>query len=877
MVESGVTRPWRQVWMILFFVFLFGAYHGNAQCAGEDGTIEICDYSNPSNQFLDLFSVLGGSPSPGGTWSFPLPTGALNTSTGLLDVWQLHLSGVYQFAYTVPGACADNVAVATVIIGPWAGVPAPNGSACSDDDSVNLFSFFEGVDPDPQQNGTWSDDSNTGALSGSFLDATQAGLGTFQFTYTVPSAGSCPPVSVTIFVTVHRKPEPGSAPEQGYCDTDDFSPYTDINLQDLLSGEDPFGIWNDVGGTGQIFGFFDSHINLQQVFQTYGPGEYSYSYTVYPANPVCIQETATIVFVIEPHIDFTGATLVVNSDICESEMADATYSATLTQGPFPVPDGTYAFTYTISGPSNATIEAEADFAGGVMTFPIPPANFPEAGDYTVTIVQIKDKESPGYCPNPISVSDVLSIFPLPEIDPATVSIPAICLGEDAVATLSGSQLADGVYDMKYTLSGANTLPETNLQLTLSGGSATLVIPSALLPNPGATLLSITYIRSVATNCETTSTFTRTIVVNTKPNTSALQVVIANSCEGDVVTALLSGLGSLSNLTVTYSLSGANTALDQQVVVSASGGNASFVVPATLLTTTGATTLSIIGLQNNTNTCGVATASASRTFTIQPLPDVPVTSDQVFCGTDTPTVAQLTPTGATFNWYIDDVSDVVLPADTPLTNGTYFVSVTDPTTGCTSARAQANVTVITVDTPVLLPGGSAFCGVDNPTLATLSDNVGATGEMVWYDAAIDGVLLPDTTPLQEGVTYYGYDSDPVTGCVSPDGIAVTVTLTDCDPDEYAFMVPDGFSPNGDGINDTFRIPEIEFLYPDFRLEIYNRYGNLLFKGAINKPEWDGRAQSGAVIDGVVPNGVYFYILYFNRDDKSPRQGRLYLNR
>lgn len=877
MFQSGKTRILQPVWAIILLIAMGMVPKSHAQCAGDDGTVEICNYSDPANQFLDLFTVLGGSPSPGGVWSFPLPTGALNTTTGLLDTWQLHLSGVYQFAYTVPGSCADNVAIATVIIGPWAGVPSPNGSACSDDDAVNLFSFFEGTDPDPQQNGTWSDDSNTGALSGSFLDATQSGLGTFQFTYTVPSAGSCPPVSATIFVTVHRKPNPGSAPEQGFCDTDDFSPYTDINLQDLLTGEDAFGIWNDVNGTGQIFGFFDSQINLQQVFQTFGPGEYSYSYTVYPANPVCVPETATIKFVIEAHIDFTGATLVVNSDICESEMASATYQAVLTQGPFPVPDGTYTFTYNIAGPAAATFEEEADFAGGVLSFSIDPENFPSAGDYTISITQIKKNDTTGYCPNPISVSDVLSIFPLPEIDPGTVSIPAICLGEDAVATISGSTLADGVYDMKYTLSGANTLPETDIQLTITAGSASIVIPAALLANPGSTQLSITYIRSVATDCETTSTFSRTITVNTKPNTSALQVVIGNSCQGDAVNALLSGLGTLTNVTVTYSLSGANTASDQQVVLTASGGSAAFTIPQALLATTGATTLSITGLQNNANACGVATASATRTFTISPLPDAPTTSDQVFCGTDAPTVGQLSPSGASFNWYPDATSTSVLPLDTALVTGAYFVSVTDATTGCTSARSLANVTVLSIETPVLLPGGAEFCGVDNPTLSSLSDNVGATGEIVWYDAAIDGTLLPDTTLLQEGTTYYGFDSDPATGCVSPDGIAVTVTLTNCDPEQYAFMVPDGFSPNGDGVNDTFRIPEIEFLYPEFSLEIYNRYGNLLFKGNINKPEWDGRAQSGAVIDGVVPNGVYFYILYFNRDNKGPRQGRLYLNR
>ena len=41
------------------------------------------------------------------------------------------------------------------------------------------------------------------------------------------------------------------------------------------------------------------------------------------------------------------------------------------------------------------------------------------------------------------------------------------------------------------------------------------------------------------------------------------------------------------------------------------------------------------------------------------------------------------------------------------------------------------------------------------------------------------------------------------------------------------VPTGFSPNGDNINDTWRIGLIE-LYPDAVIEIFNRWGKLVFK-------------------------------------------------
>lgn len=872
-------RPRPRVLLTAVFVLLCLPAYVSAQCAGEDGSLEICDYTDPANQFVSLFDLLGGSPETGGTWSFPMPLAALNTTTGVVDIWKIHLSGTYQFTYTVTTAgCADNTAVVSLVIGPFAGVPSPTGAACDDDDSVNLFTFFDTeVGPDPQQNGTWTDNSGTGAQNGNFLDATASGLGTFQFTYTVPAAGNCPASSATIWVTVHRKPEPGTAPEQGYCDTDDFSGLTDIDLQELLSGEDPFGIWTDVNGTGQLFGFFDSHINLQQVVATFGPGEYQYAYTVYPSNPVCQPKTATVRFVIEKHIDYSQATLVVSSDICEDEMEGATYQATLTQGPYPVPDAHYLFVYTISGPADATVSEEGDFSGGVLTFDIDPEHFPLPGDYTVTITQMKDPLSPGYCPNPIDVSDVLHIYPLPDLETATMTIPRVCAGEDAVATLSGSGLADGDYEMTYTLSGANALPQTDITVILAGGGSVITIPKEQLPNVGTTTLTITYIRSVATGCETTSTFTRNIVVETFPDTAPIQVAIQNACAGDGVAAILTGLGSLTDVTITYSLSGANTATGQETVLAPSGGTAAFVIPSGLLPNTGGTTFSLDGVRNNANDCGESAASASKTFTIHENPAAPIASDAVFCSADQPTVAALQPSGSGFRWYESAEATTPLPDTAALVSGDYFVSFTDLATGCISERTSIHVTVVSLPQPQLLPDGASLCGADNPTLETLAENLLLEGDAAWFDAP-GGNPLEATTVLSEGETYYAYDADPVSGCRSADGLAITVTLTDCDPGEYDFMIPDGFSPNGDGVNDTFRIPEIEFLFPDFRLEIYNRYGALLFKGDRNRPQWDGRSsETSSVTGGVVPNGVYFYIVYFNRDNQAPKQGRLYLNR
>ncbi len=131
-------------------------------------------------------------------------------------------------------------------------------------------------------------------------------------------------------------------------------------------------------------------------------------------------------------------------------------------------------------------------------------------------------------------------------------------------------------------------------------------------------------------------------------------------------------------------------------------------------------------------------------------------------------------------------------------------------------------------------------------------------------------------LSEGATYYGVDYNTTTKCYSSP-LSVTVTLTDCTATSENFMIPNGFSPNGDGVNETFQIVDIEFLFPNYTLEIFNRYGNVLFKGDINKPAWDGKNSNSGFISGDAPAGVYFYIIHYNKDNLPPKQGQLYLNR
>ncbi len=68
-----------------------------------------------------------------------------------------------------------------------------------------------------------------------------------------------------------------------------------------------------------------------------------------------------------------------------------------------------------------------------------------------------------------------------------------------------------------------------------------------------------------------------------------------------------------------------------------------------------------------------------------------------------------------------------------------------------------------------------------------------------------------------------------------------------------VIPNAFTPNGDGINDTWNIKYIEN-YPNCKVDIYNRYGEKLYSSIGYPIPWDGKYK-GAIL----PIGTYYYII------------------
>ena len=92
-----------------------------------------------------------------------------------------------------------------------------------------------------------------------------------------------------------------------------------------------------------------------------------------------------------------------------------------------------------------------------------------------------------------------------------------------------------------------------------------------------------------------------------------------------------------------------------------------------------------------------------------------------------------------------------------------------------------------------------------------------------------------------------------------------------------FIPNAFSPDGDGVNDTWEIPGIENAV-GYKLIIFNRWGIKVYETNNYKNDWAGTSQTDSFIskDNMLPEGTYFYSIIWG-DETEPSRGFVYIKR
>ena len=209
----------------------------------------------------------------------------------------------------------------------------------------------------------------------------------------------------------------------------------------------------------------------------------------------------------------------------------------------------------------------------------------------------------------------------------------------------------------------------------------------------------------------------------------------------------------------------------------------------------------------------------------------------------------------WNWTMDDGNVRNTPTFTYTygAEGTYNVGLfIFNSYGCRSTTAT---TVMSVNPyPVANAGPDKIVLEGGQVMLTPAVPIGINVTYLWSPAATlnnAAVSNPLSSP-KDDITYtLNVTSDK--GCVArPDQVFVKVLKMPA--------IPNIFSPNGDGIHDRWGIEYLN-TYPGATIDIYNRYGQLVFHSVGYATQWDGKANGKDV-----PVGTYYYVI----DPKNGRQ-------
>jgi gliding motility-associated-like protein len=214
---------------------------------------------------------------------------------------------------------------------------------------------------------------------------------------------------------------------------------------------------------------------------------------------------------------------------------------------------------------------------------------------------------------------------------------------------------------------------------------------------------------------------------------------------------------------------------------------------------------------------------------------------------------------TFQWLNEDDEVVYhLPDVFNLPPGTYRLQVTD-NAGCTATSRNYNIKNIQLNLPK--PEYDDYSIPRNTSVILVSRNFSAGGMYQLYDAP-NGSLIEQNFvaqftvgPLATDKTYY---IRYVVGNCATAFEAVPVKVYDF----TQLVVPNAFSPNGDGINDVWLI-KAEGLIRSVTVQVFNRYGQAVYKGNPSGQGWNGR------MNGIpMTPGTYYWVLQAYQEDGKP---------
>ena len=502
----------------------------------------------------------------------------------------------------------------------------------------------------------------------------------------------------------------------------------------------------------------------------------------------------------------------------------------------------------------------------------------QAGNYTVTV-------SAG---NGCTSSESFTITQ-PDSE---IAISPHVIGERCFGSADGSislAVTGGIAPYQFTwLDGTNTSAHTNLQqgiheVELTDAIGCVKSKSIHVPGPEAGISAVTHVSNVKCLGASDGFIQLEAIGGTPPysfhwNTGTKSSAIGLLSAGTYTVSISDANGCITNIQVnvtqppdsvraTFTSEAFDCArtLPGSIITSASGGTPPYRYSWSTGDSTdniaagpGIYTIEIVDAQGCRFT-STAQISFNRNLEIE------AEGDESLCPGKTITLHCAVPDSSSIQWYFNGtpLQGATQKSFTTAAAGTYNASAL---TTCGELKSAPLRIVSEGPTDIAVCNTQIICEGE-------STELWANGGIRYHWLPEEGLDDPNAQRPQaspDSTTTYTVTVTDESGCEATAEITVTVLCDTLD-------LPTGFSPNGDGINDTFIIPWITE-YPENALFVYNRWGNLVYKARAYKNDWDGRGnQNAAFGEGdQLPEGTYFYLIDL-KNGKKPVQGYLLLKR
>lgn len=279
---------------------------------------------------------------------------------------------------------------------------------------------------------------------------------------------------------------------------------------------------------------------------------------------------------------------------------------------------------------------------------------------------------------------------------------------------------------------------------------------------------------------------------------------------------------------------------------------------------GAGTATITALDGTSTSTQTLTVNAAVTPTITISPDA-IDTCQGATVVYTATVTN-GGTAPTYQWQVNGqaagTNDATFTSSNLNDNDKIACTLTSSAPCTTNAIAKSNAATFTIDTPapetisILSTATGPVCA---GTLVTFIASAISPSNMLDYQWQINGQDAGANSPIFDSSNFA--DGDFVTCTLTSNGkclmgpVAVSNVITiNLNPVSACIIViPNTFTPNGDGINDLWNITALQG-YPGCTVTIFNRYGAVVYSGTGYPKAWDGTYNGNRL-----PNGTYYYII------------------